>query len=142
MKNTYYTPVCFGFNTTRELFGNPAISLAKRNGDVSTEWMPRVDLSENEKSYSIQVDLPGIDKKHIEVTYQDGTLTLSGKRERAETDSGDALLGERFFGKFQRSFKFDDDINSQAITAHYQDGVLTITAAKSESRQPVKVSVA
>jgi HSP20 family protein len=139
MKNTYYTPLCFTFTAARD--PQSPTGANHRTTRTGGDWIPRADLVEDEKSYLIEVDLPGVAKDSVAVSYQDGNLTISGEREGG-TGSQKFLSKERAFGRFSRTLAFGDDIDSASISAACKDGVLTVVVPKVEKKQPVKISVA
>ncbi|WP_461613121.1 heat shock protein Hsp18 [Clostridium sp. Marseille-QA1073] len=89
-----------------------------------------VDLKEDEKSYVIEADLPGIKKEDISVEYNNGYLTISAKREELVEDKKDNYVRkERSYGTFKRSF-YVDDIDEDNIDAKFDNGVLNIVLPK------------
>ncbi len=109
--------------------------------DVSL-WSPRVDLSETDEGYTITFDLPGLNKKDIDINYREGILTVSGERAAEEKLEGENILRtERRSGKFSRSFNIPNAIQTDKISANYKDGVLRVSLLKAEEVKPVKVKV-
>ncbi|MBK5571354.1 Hsp20/alpha crystallin family protein [Ensifer sp. SSB1] len=98
---------------------------------------PAVDLVENEASYEITVELPGIEEKDVEVKVSNGILTIRGEKQEAKEERGkEYVLSERRYGTFQRSFKMPDGVKADEIAATFSKGVLTVTLPKSkEARQ-------
>ncbi|GAA0121468.1 MULTISPECIES: heat shock protein Hsp18 [Clostridium] len=89
-----------------------------------------VDLKEDEKSYVIEADLPGIKKEDICVEYNNGYLTISAKRDELIEDKKDNYVKkERSYGTFKRSF-YVDDIDEDNIDAKFDNGVLNIVIPK------------
>jgi HSP20 family protein len=89
------------------------------------------------------VELPGLSKGEIDISYQEGVLTISGERkpEFAEGKQPETFRSERCTGKFQRSLTLPVPIQSDRIHATYKNGVLTIDLPKSEEAKPRKVEV-
>jgi len=116
------------------------------NGDVantaSTGWLPSVDVREEENRFLVHVDLPGVDKKDIEIVAEKGVLTIKGER-HAETKSGDASYEriERVSGKFLRRFTLPETAQADAITARQLNGVLEVSIPKQPQVQPKRVEV-
>lgn len=93
----------------------------------------RVDLRENENSYTVEADLPGVNKDSINVEYKNNYLTVSTKREDNYEDKKDNYLRrERRYGEFKRCF-YIDNVKEDKIEASFKDGVLKINLPKSES---------
>jgi HSP20 family protein len=92
---------------------------------------PRLDVKENEKEIVVQADLPGIDEKDINLTLQNGILSLTGekKSERDEKRENYHLM-ERSYGSFQRSIRLPEGIDEDRVQARFDKGVLTVTLPK------------
>lgn len=144
-----YTPINLSPRLVRDFF-RIANGILDDNAPKDTHpragshaWTPRADLLEDQKSYSVRLDIPGVPKDTIDVSYQDGVLTVAGARNLSELPEGTArIAGERPHGNFRREVRIDAEVNPGGIAAFCQDGVLTITIPKSESAKPVKVAVA
>lgn len=102
------------FREMEELLGRSGRGLTAHLGD--DEWLPAVDISENDKEYLIKAELPGIDKKDIEVSVQDNVLTLAGERRSEETDEKRHRV-ERYQGRFALSFTLPVDADADKIRA-------------------------
>ena len=108
---------------------------------VST-WHPVVDVYEEEGSYVVKAELPGMDRKDIEVDIKDGVLALTGQRSSEnEVKEGKYFRKERAYGKFYRAFNLPDNLNEDEIKAEFKDGLLTITLPKPEERKPRQITV-
>lgn len=93
---------------------------------------PNVEVAEADGAYEITAELPGLDEKDVEVTVQEGLLTLSGeKKAEREEKKKDYYLSERGYGAFKRTFRIPDDVESDKIAAAMKKGVMTITMPKS-----------
>ncbi|WP_431300563.1 Hsp20/alpha crystallin family protein [Tabrizicola sp. BL-A-41-H6] len=93
---------------------------------------PPVDLVERNGGYELQVELPGLTEKQIEVKLSNGMVTIKGEKssERVE-DEGDYHLRERSYGSFQRSFRVPETVDADKISAQFDKGVLKVTMPKS-----------
>ena len=96
---------------------------------LSGIW-PTLDVSETDKEFRISAELPGLEEKDVEVSLQDGVLTLKGER-KVENDG--ALYSERYQGRFQRSIQLGPDADPDKTRAAFRNGLLTITVAKRDS---------
>ena len=112
--------------------------------DIEPAWrtqsvmsaMPAVDVTETDKAYEINAELPGMDEKNIEVKVADDVLTIKGeKREEKEEKNKDYYLSERCFGSFQRSFQVPNGVDTDKIEASFKNGILTVTLPKSTEAQ-------
>ena len=107
-----------------------------------SQWRPAVDIKEEEKQYSIIADLPGVDPKDIDITMEDGGLTIKGERGRNIMDEQNGYRRvERTHGSFYRRFSLPDTANAEKIEAKSKNGVLEIVLPKHEKVQPKRISV-
>src|SRR5690606_16705057 len=91
------------------------------------EWAPAVDLYEEKDRFIVKAELPGMEKKDIDVSLDEGALTISGERRYEERKEGTTHRTERFYGKFQRTVTLPTKVDADKVKASYKDGVLTIT---------------
>lgn len=106
------------------------------------DWRPAVDLDEEDNEYTIRADLPGVDVKDIDVSLEDGVLTLRGERreEHKKSENGRHRV-ERFTGSFFRRMTLPEAADSDQVSAHFDQGVLSIRIPKSEKKQARKIKV-
>jgi HSP20 family protein len=118
-----------------------------RSGEESnlTTWAPAVDIFEIEHELVVKADLPDIDPKDLDIRVENNILTIRGERKfEKKVDQDNYLRVERAYGSFARSFTLANTVNSEAIKADYQNGVLTLSIPKREEAKPkqIKVNVA
>lgn len=104
-------------------------------------WAPAVDISEDDDAFIVTADLPDMDKKDINVSLDNGVLSISGERHHESEESDEEKkyhLVERSHGSFFRSFSLPKDIDAEKVTALCQDGVLKVTVPKTEAEPPAK----
>ncbi|RMD92824.1 MAG: Hsp20/alpha crystallin family protein [Calditrichaeota bacterium] len=120
------------------LFGDTARETSFYKGT----WTPAVDISEDKDNFYLNVELPGMKKEDVKVSYEDGILTIKGekKSEREEKDVNFHRV-ERTFGMFERSFRVPNKIVEDKIDAKFENGVLTITLPKAEEAKPKEIEV-
>jgi len=120
-------------------------SLGKQyNTDLSfADWAPSVDIEEAEDKYVIKADLPGVDKKDIDVKLENGVLSIRGEKQtEKETGKGTKRhRTERFHGTFARSFTLPDAVKAEKVDASYKDGVLSLTIPKAEEAKPKSIDI-
>ncbi|HEU4620228.1 MAG TPA: Hsp20/alpha crystallin family protein [Gammaproteobacteria bacterium] len=111
-------------------------------GEGNLQWRPTADITENDKEYLIKVDLPEVKKDDIEISVENGVLTLSGER-KVEKSAGDEKEHRRetFYGRFERSFALPEDVDQEKISAECRDGVLKVHLPKSEAKKPRSIQV-
>lgn len=117
--------------------------LADDNTDVAiSHWRPAVDIKEEDNRFLIKADIPGVDPKDIEITMEDGVLTIKGERtSEKEEKREDYRRVERSRGTFYRRFSLPDTANAEKIEAQGKDGVLEIVIPKQDKVLPRRISV-
>ena len=107
-----------------------------------TTWAPAVDIQETENELVLKADLPGIEEKDIDVRIENNTLTIRGERKfEKQVNEDNYLRVERSYGSFSRSFSLPNTINTEAISAEYKNGVLTVQMPKRPESKPKQVKV-
>lgn len=103
----------------------------------------RVDVTENENAYRVLAELPGMKKEDIGVTIDGATVTIAAetKREKTANDGEKALWSERFYGKLQRTFTLEQEVDQANAQARYADGVLELTLPKSAATSAKRITV-
>ena len=105
-------------------------------------FSPRIDISENEKQFLIDVALPGVNKDDIDVNLENGRLTISGERKFESEDKGKQYHRvESHYGSFTRTFQLPDNVDDNSISASYKDGILEISIDKSEEKLKKQIKV-
>ena len=105
-------------------------------------FAPSIDISETEKQFMIDVELPGMEKKDIDINLENGRLTISGERKFESEDNGRQYHRvESHYGSFTRSFQLPDNVNDDSIVASYKDGILSITIDKSEEKMKKQIKI-
>jgi HSP20 family protein len=112
-------------------------------------FLPKIDISEDENAIYIQAELAGMKKEDVKVSVNDDNLiSIKGKKakEFKEEKEGEDnklvyLRMERSFGEFTRSFQLPDNVDKDSISAKYEDGILNISLKKKEPEKPKEVLV-
>src|SRR5690242_7816005 len=136
-----------GASTLQDQINRLFTDVFERSGDESnlTSWAPAVDIFETEHELVVKADLPDIDPKDLDIRVENNIVSIRGERKFESKVSEDKYLRvERAYGSFSRSFSLANSVNSEAIKADYQNGVLTLTVPKREEAKPkqIKVNVA
>ena len=111
---------------------------------VTSGWTPAVDIREEAERFVIAADVPGVSPEDIEVTMENGVLTIKGERKaetRDERDNGYRRV-ERVYGSFYRRFSLPDTADAEAISATGKNGVLEVVIPKKAAVQPKRIQVA
>ena len=105
-------------------------------------WSPLTDISEDKDNYVLTLDLPGVKKSDVKISFVDGVLSISGERKQEkETKESKYHRVERAFGRYYRSFTLPAKIKADDITAEFTDGQLTITVPKAEEAKPKEIDI-
>lgn len=111
-------------------------------GDRSAGWAPAVDMIDQKDELILRADLPGLDEKDIEVTMQDGTVTIRGERkEEKEEKKEDYYCCERRYGAFARTLMLPTSVDPDKVKATFSRGVLEIHLPKAKEAKGKKVEV-
>lgn len=102
---------------------------------------PETNLYEDKDAYLVAVKVPGLEKKEIEISLKDKTITIRGERKKSAAPKGKVLLEERFAGSFERSFMLSDKIDEEHIRAESQNGLLLIRLPKSPEAKPRTIEI-
>ena len=98
--------------------------------------MPAIDIVDKTNAYEVTAELPGLNKKDVEVKFANGTLVIKGeKKEEKEEHKTDYFMSERRYGSFQRSFTVPDEVAEDKTEATFKNGVLTVTLPKRPEAQ-------
>src|SRR5436309_8641460 len=117
--------------------GSQRLGNGKEETMTVTQWLPLVDITEDDKEYLIKAELPELRKDDVKVTVEGGVLTISGERkfEKEEKDKRYHRI-ERSYGSFLRSFSVPDDADDTKVNAEFKDGVLFVHLQKNEKARP------
>jgi HSP20 family protein len=126
----------------REMERSMDTRTAEGSSVATSDWVPAVDIKEEDHDFVIVADIPGVDPKDIEVHMDNGVLTIKGQKESEKQNERDGYKRvERTFGSFYRRFGLPDTADPERITAKSNHGVLEVRIAKQEKVQPRKISV-
>ncbi len=105
-------------------------------------WIPRVETYEKDGNYVMKTDLPGVEPKDVQVTVENGCLTIQGERKMdREVKEKQIRRRELFYGSFQRTLAVPEGVKTDQMKAKYHDGVLEITAPLEKKVLPKKIEV-
>ncbi len=113
-----------------------------RTSQLLGVWNPAVDLYEDKENVIVKAELPGMKREDIQVSLQDGTLSISGERKNEEkVENAEVCRMERFVGRFQRTITLPSQVKGDKVNAQYKDGVLTVTLPKTEEAKPKQIEI-
>ena len=101
-------------------------------------YAPRIDFSETETEMRVAAELPGIEEKDIQVSLEDGVLTIRAERtvEKKDEAAKERRHVETFHGKYERSLRLPAEVDAENVKAAYRNGILTVTLPKPAEAQP------
>jgi HSP20 family protein len=120
----------------------PSSWLEEESNIATSEWMPSVDIQEEDDKFIINADIPGVDPKDIEVSMDQGMLSIQGERKtESKTEKNGYRRAECSYGLFNRRFSLPMSANPDKITAKGKNGVLQISIEKRETTKPKRIQV-
>ncbi len=133
------------FNKMFNSFGDRFGLTKSKETDAEYEnavWMPLTDIYEDKDKFTLKIDLPGIKKEDVKISYTNGNLNISGERVQ-ESENKDAKCHrmEKSYGKYFRSFSLPELIQADKINAEFNNGQLTITVPKAEEAKPKEIEI-
>jgi HSP20 family protein len=125
------------FNEFDRMFDRPTMPYR-----TEENWGLALDVIENEDGYTVKASVPGINPDDLEITLEDNVLTIKGEVENNEEINQEQYhLRERRYGSFSRSVKFPVMVNSDAVEASYDKGVLSLNIPKAEEIKPKRIAI-
>ncbi|MBK8509925.1 MAG: Hsp20/alpha crystallin family protein [Candidatus Competibacter sp.] len=111
-------------------------------GHILADWAPAVDIKEEANQFVIHADLPGVNLNDLEVTLENGVLSLKGQRASDSDETTEQYRRvERVRGTFLRRFSLPDVADAEKVSAKCRDGVLEVVVPKREAAQPRKIAI-
>jgi HSP20 family protein len=118
------------------VFNHPFFSM-KDELMKTSNFTPRVRISEDKDNFYLNIEMPGIPKDDVKISLEDNVLSVNGtKKAQNKTEDANLIMNEIYYGEFSRSFNLSNDIKKDAIDAEFKDGLLIITLPKVEEAKP------
>jgi HSP20 family protein len=137
-----YEPLNLFDQFNREINRIFTSSPAQENNGQGRNWVPAVDIREEEDRFILSADLPGVERKDVDVTLEDGVLTIRGERNVQTEEKREGFhRRERVHGAFLRQFSLPDTVNAEHISATVKDGVLEVIIPKQEKPEPRRITI-
>jgi HSP20 family protein len=109
---------------------------------TATAWAPALDISERKDAYLVTVELPGVEAEDLDITMEDGLLTIQGERQFTQESTEQQFHRvERRYGAFRRAITLPAHVTAEGIQASFEDGVLQIVVPKAEEAKPKRIQV-
>ena len=115
-------------NHLDDLFDSMIYKTLERNRN----WTPEVSIFENDKLYTVTMDIPGVEKKDVNIEVEGSCLTVSGKRDEKNEKGMSLYYSQTRYGNFSRTFNLPEEIGVEKISAKYKNGTLILTLPKME----------
>ena len=118
----------------------------ERSGKIGesnfADFMPAVDIEENDGEFVVKADLPEVKKEEIKVHVQEGVLTIEGERKQEKEEKGKRFHKiEREYGRFVRRFALPSEVDGDKVRAEFKDGVLRVSLPKAPAARPKQIDV-
>ena len=114
----------------------------QQGSGTATAWAPALDISERKDAYLVTVELPGVEADDLEITLEDGLLTIQGERHFAHDSSEQQFHRvERRYGAFRRSITLPAQVQAEQIEASFDNGLLQIVVPKMEEATPKRIQI-
>lgn len=137
-RSTALTPL-FSLRREMDRLFDDTFGRAATNGAT---WSPAVDVREEKDAFRFELELPGVEPANVEVTAEDGLLSVSGEKKSEEEREEDRWhIVERTHGSFRRTFQLPPNVNEEAIDATFANGVLTVRVPKAQAPSARKIEV-
>ncbi|MCW1885915.1 Hsp20/alpha crystallin family protein [Luteolibacter flavescens] len=122
--------------------GTSANATGERESTAVAEWVPVVDIIEDEKEYLVKAELPEVSRENVHVTVENGRLTIKGERRFEKEEPGKKYHRvERSYGNFVRSFNLPENVDAEQVGAEFKDGVLFVHLPKQAKAKPREIEV-
>lgn len=126
----------------RLLAGRNVPSAGRDEAMALVDWAPAIDVMETNEEFQIRAELPGVEKKDVKLSVENGVLLISGHREQEKEEKGKRYHKiERAYGNFARSFTVPEAVDPEKVTADFKNGLLTVRLPKSEKARPKSIEV-
>jgi HSP20 family protein len=118
-------------------FLNEALQVAEQ----PKAWNPACNTYEDEQGFWVEAALPGLDRKDINIVFEDGVLTVKGEQKQDDTLKRTYFAREIGWGEFSRSFRLPNNVDPSKVSASYKEGLLTVQIPKREETKPRRIVV-
>jgi HSP20 family protein len=125
-----------------QLFGQVMGQGSRAKEAGARAWAPALDIAERNDAYVVTVEVPGVKPEELNITLENGVLTISGER-RFETETKEEQFHriERRYGAFRRSVTLPDRVTADAVEASFEDGLLQVVVPKAEEAKPKRIEI-
>jgi HSP20 family protein len=143
--NRYREPASlFGLQRLNRILDEAFAGLpfSEQGNVITSTWFAPTDVSEDENSLRITMELPGVDPNDVRLSLENNVLTIRGEKKQQVDDTNERVHRfERTYGMFERTFVLPNTVDSERIDARYENGVLQVTLPKAERAKPREIRV-
>ena len=137
MKLINWTPKPVSLFDDMDNMINTVLNHSQYSPMISEDWVPAVDIKEDDTSFVLSADIPVLKKSDIDLIVENNILKISGSRDYNNADENSEYhYQERTHGSFQRTFKLPTSVDEENISATFRNGILTVVLPKTEEAQP------
>lgn len=114
----------------------------KNKNEVDFYFVPKADIFEEKDAYKVKLEIPGIEKDQIKISFKNNLLTINGEKKEEKTEEKNNYLSQEIsYGSFSRSFTLPEGINEAKIEAKLENGILELVIPKPEKQQEKEISI-
>jgi HSP20 family protein len=125
------------------VFDTQSAANGSADSSATADWIPPADIAEYKDRWVLKFDVPGVNTNAIDITLEQGVLTISGEREKDSVESdAERRRVERPHGRFHRRFTLPDTVDAANVRATGRNGILEVTIPKQPKAQPRRIEVA
>jgi HSP20 family protein len=125
------------------VFDSQSTANGASDSSATADWVPPADIAEYKDRWVLKFDVPGVNVNAIDITLEQGVLTISGEREKDSTEGDvERRRVERPHGRFHRRFTLPDTVDTANVRATGRNGILEVTIPKQPKAQPRRIEVA
>jgi HSP20 family protein len=141
-RTPYIRPLLADFNRLSREMESLFDDFIPHTGTRTADFTPRVEVAEDTKETTVHVELPGIKKEDVKISFEKGELTISGERKESNLpENATWLRSEITAGSFSRVVSIGHEVKSDAISAEMNNGLLTVTLPKAEAARPREIAI-
>jgi HSP20 family protein len=141
--NRYHEPASlFGLQRLNRILDEAFAGFPEQGNVITSTWFAPTDVSEDENSLRITMELPGVDPNDVRLSLENNVLTIRGEKRQQQDENNERIHRfERTYGMFERTFVLPNTVDSERIEARYENGVLFVTIPKAERAKPREIRV-
>lgn len=140
----YREPSLFGLQRLNRILDEAfsGLPFSEQGNVITSTWFAPTDVSEDENTLRISMELPGVDPSDVRLSLENNVLTIRGeKKQQSEENNERVHRFERTYGMFERTFALPNTVDPDKVEARYENGVLLVTIPRAERAKPREIRV-